>query len=113
MCKSKRSFLAGMQEIGYVEGKNLVVERRYANLKPDSMRNAAAELADMNLDAIVTGCTGSTRAVQHATESTPIVMASVADPVGQGFVKSLSQPGTNVTGRSSQSRELLPKMLEL
>ena len=109
----ERAFLAGMREIGYVEGRNLVVERRYAHLEPDSMRNAATELAEMKLDAIVTGCTGSTRAVQRATESTPIVMASVADPVGQGFVKSLAQPGTNVTGRSSQSRELLPKMLEL
>jgi len=109
----ERSFLAGLRDIGYTEGRNLVVERRYAHLNPDSMRNAAAELAELKLDAIVTGCTGSTRAVQRATGSTPIVMASVADPVGQGFVKSLAQSGTNVTGRSSQSRELLPKMLEL
>lgn len=109
----ERAFLTGMRVIGYVEGTNLVVERRYAHLEPDRMRSAAAELAEMKLDAIVTGCTGSTRAVQRATESTPIVMASVADPVGQGFVKSLAQPGTNVTGRSSQSRALLPKMLEL
>jgi putative ABC transport system substrate-binding protein len=108
-----RAFLTGMRELGYVEGRNLVVERRYARLDPSSMRNVAAELANMNLDAIVAGCTGSTRAVQRATVKTPIVMASVADPVGQGFVKSLAQPGTNVTGRSSQSRELLPKMLEL
>ena len=77
------------------------------------MRRSAAALAALKLDAIVTGCTGSTRAVQHATDRTPIVMASVADPVGQGFVKSLAQPGANVTGRSSQSRALLPKMLEL
>lgn len=109
----ERAFLVGMQELGYVEGENLVVERRYAHLEPVRMRGAATELAQMKLDAIVTGCTGSTRAVQRATESTPIVMASVADPVGQGFVKSLAQPETNVTGRSSQSRALLPKMLEL
>ncbi len=109
----ERAFLAGMRDVGLIEGSNLVVERRYAQLSPDRMRHAATELADLKLDAIVTGCTGSTRAVQRATAMTPIVMASVADPVGQGFVKSLSQPGTNVTGRSSQSRDLLPKMLEL
>lgn len=109
----ERAFLAGMRDVGFVEGGNLVVERRYARLSPERMRNAATELADMKLDAIVTGCTGSTRAVQRATAKTPIIMASVADPVGQGFVNSLGQPGTNVTGRSSQSRELLPKMLEL
>lgn len=109
----ERAFLAGMRDVGFIEGKNLVVERRYAQLDPERMRDAATELAHMKLDAIVTGCTGSTRAVQRATAKTPIVMASVADPVGQGFVKSLGQPGTNVTGRSSQSRDLLPKMLEL
>jgi putative ABC transport system substrate-binding protein len=62
---------------------------------------------------LITGCTGSTRAAMQATTEIPIVMASVADPVGQGFVRNLAQPATNVTGRSSQSRELVPKMLEL
>jgi putative ABC transport system substrate-binding protein len=110
---AEREFMTGMKELGYVEGQNLFVERRYAHLQPKRMASLAGELADLKLDAIVTGCTGSTRAVQRATSSTPIVMASVADPVGQGFVKSISRSGTNVTGRSSQSRELLPKMLEL
>ena len=77
------------------------------------MRGAAAELAQLKLDAVLTGCTGSTRAMQRATQATPIVMASVADPVGQGFVKRLARSETNVTGRSSQSLDLLPKMLEL
>jgi putative ABC transport system substrate-binding protein len=111
--QAERAFLAGMRDIGYEEGRNLVVERRYAHLEPDRMRSAAAELAQMKLDAIVTGCTGSTRAMQRATQATPIVMASVADPVGQGFVKRLARSETNVTGRSSQSLDLLPKMLEL
>jgi putative ABC transport system substrate-binding protein len=110
---AERAFLAGMRELGYEEGKNLVVERRYAHLEPDRMRLAAAELAQLNLDAVLTGCTGSTRAMQRATQTTPIVMASVADPVGQGFVKRLARSGTNVTGRSSQSLDLMPKMLEL
>lgn len=111
--QAERAFLAGMREIGYEEGRNLVVERRYAHLEPERMRGAANELAQMKLDAVVTGCTGSTRAMQRATQATPIVMASVADPVGQGFVKRLARSDTNVTGRSSQSLDLLPKMLEL
>lgn len=109
----EQAFLGGMREAGFVEGRNLTVERRYAHLQPDRMAGHARDLAALNLDAIVTGCTGSTRAVQRATSRIPIVMASVADPVGQGFVRSLAQPGTNVTGRSSQSRALVPKMLEL
>jgi putative ABC transport system substrate-binding protein len=111
--QAEREFLAGLREFGYVEGRNLVVERRYAHLEPQRMSTVARELAGMNLDTIVTGCTGSTRAVQGATTSTPIVMASVADPVGQGFARSLAHSGTNVTGQSSQSRELMPKLLEL
>jgi putative ABC transport system substrate-binding protein len=109
----EQAFLGGMRDAGFVEGRNLTVERRYAHLQPDRMAGHARDLAALNLDAIVTGCTGSTRAVQRATSRIPIVMASVADPVGQGFVRSLAQPGTNVTGRSSQSRALVPKMLEL
>jgi len=110
---AEREFLNGLRDLGYQEGKNLQVERRYAHLQPDRMAALARELADLNLNAIVTGCSGSTRAVQKATHTTPIVMASVSDPVGQGFIRSISQSGNNVTGRSSQSRELLPKMLEL
>jgi putative tryptophan/tyrosine transport system substrate-binding protein len=111
--QAESEFLSGMREMGYVEGKNLLLERRYAHLQPERMAELAKELATMKLDAVITGCTVSTRAMQRATIHTPIVMASVADPVEQGFVQSISRSGTNVTGRSSQSRELLPKMLEL
>ncbi|MGB7988371.1 MAG: ABC transporter substrate-binding protein [Candidatus Methylophosphatis roskildensis] len=111
--EAEREFLAGMRDMGYIEGKNLSVERRYAHLQPERMNASARELAALYLDAVVAGCTNSTRALQRASPSTPIIMASVADPVGQGFVRSLAQSGTNVTGRSSQSRELLPKMIEL
>ena len=107
------SFLTGLRELGYVEGKNLTVERRYAKLRGDQMPSIARELAELRPDVIVTGCTGSTRAAMQATQTIPIVMASVADPVGQGFVRHLARPGTNVTGRSSQSRQLMPKMMEL
>jgi putative tryptophan/tyrosine transport system substrate-binding protein len=111
--QAESEFISGMREMGYVEGKNLLLERRYAHLQPERMAELAKELAAMKLDAVITGCTVSTRAMQRATIHTPIVMASVADPVEQGFVQSISRSGTNVTGRSSQSRELLPKMLEL
>lgn len=109
----ERALLAGFREAGYVEGKNLLLERRYGHLQPSQISQSAQELAGLGLDAIVTGCTGTTRAAQRATATIPIVMASVADPVGQGFVSSLARPGHNVTGRSSQSRVLIPKMLEL
>src|SRR5260370_3119429 len=67
----------------------------------------------MNLEAIVTVCTGTTRAAKGATNSTPIVMLSVPDPVGQGLAASLAHPGANVTGRSSQHFELVPKILQV
>ena len=66
----------------------------------------------MKLDAIVTTCSPSTRAAKQATTSTPIVMAAVSDPVGQGLTASLAKPGQNVTGRASQAEELLAKRLE-
>ena len=107
------SFIAGLRELGYVEGRNLTVDRRYAQLRGDQMLPIAREIVGLRPDIIVTGCTGSTRAAMQATRQIPIVMVSVADPVGQGFVRTLAQPGNNVTGRSSQSRELMPKMMEL
>ncbi|MGA8516137.1 MAG: ABC transporter substrate-binding protein [Burkholderiaceae bacterium] len=107
------ALLAGLRELGYVEGKNLTVDRRYAQLRGDQMLSIASELAGLKPDVIISGCTGSTRAAMQVTQQIPIVIVSVADPVGQGFVRSLARPGTNVTGRSSQSRELMPKMLEL
>jgi putative ABC transport system substrate-binding protein len=107
------ALLAGLRELGYVEGRNLTVDRRYARLRGDQMLPIARELVALHPDLLITGCTGSTRAAMQATSEIPIVMASVADPVGQGFVRNLAQPATNVTGRSSQSRELVPKMLEL
>src|SRR5215813_12964420 len=108
-----RGLVAGLRDHGYIEGKNLIIERRYGHLDPKRYSVAAHELAGMNLDAIVTVCTGTTRAVKDATNSTPIVMLSVPDPVGQGLAASLARPGTNVTGRSSQHFDLVPKMLQL
>ena len=107
------ALIAGLRDLGYVEGKNLTIDRRYAQLRGDQMLPIARELVALRPDIIVTACTGSTRAVMQASQQIPVVMVSVADPVGQGFVQNLAQPGTNATGRSSQSRELMPKMLEL
>ena len=82
----EHELLEGLRERGYVEGKNLVVERRYASGKNwTPIPEGARELSGMKLDAIVTTCSPTTRAAKHATSSTPIVMAAVSDPVGQKF----------------------------
>ena len=109
----EQALLQGLREQGFVEGKNLVLERRYADGRSDRVPEFARELAAMKLDAVVTTCTPSTRAAQQATGSTPIVMAAVADPVGQNLIASLARPGANITGLSSQAEDIMPKMLEL
>ncbi len=109
----EQALLEGLRSKGYVEGRNLVIERRYAEGRRERTPESARELAAMNLDAIVTTCTPSTRAARQATASTPIVMAGVADPVGQRLIASLARPGANITGLSSQAEDILPKMMEL
>lgn len=109
----ERALLEGLREQGYVEGKNLIIERRYANGRNERVPEFARELAEMKLDAVVTTCTPSTRAARQASASTPIVMAAVADPVGQRLIASLAKPGANITGLSSQAEDILPKMMEL
>lgn len=109
----EQALLQGLREQGYVEGKNLVLERRYADGRGERTPEFARELAAMKLDAVVTTCTPSTRAAQQALGSTPIVMAAVADPVGQHLITSLARPGANTTGLSSQAEDIMPKMLEL
>jgi putative ABC transport system substrate-binding protein len=109
----ERQLLLGLNELGFVEGRNLVFERRYAESQPARLPAFAREFAQEPVDVIVTTCTPTTRAARSATDRIPIVMIAVADPVGAAFVKSLAQPGTNITGRSSQSVDIVPKMLEL
>jgi putative ABC transport system substrate-binding protein len=110
----EQELLQGLRERGYVEGKNLIIERRYAGANMSVLSpQYARELAGMKLDAIVTTCSPSTQTAKNATSSTPIVMAAVSDPVGQKIIASLARPGQNVTGLSSQAGELLPKRLEL
>jgi len=111
----ERALLDGMRDEGYVEGKNLVVERRYVDVGDlEQVRAAARELAALKLDAIVSTCSDSTAAAKQATanSSVPVVMAYVSDPVGQGLIVSYSHPGGNVTGVASQAEDTLPKMLQ-
>jgi ABC-type uncharacterized transport system substrate-binding protein len=110
----EQALIRSLAEQGYVEGRNLTIERRYRGTAPRSRMPAlASELAALNLDAVVTTCTPSTMVAKSTITSTPIIMAAVSDPVGQGLIASLARPGGNLTGLSSQSEELLPKMMEL
>jgi len=103
----------GLRELGYVEGKNILIEWRHAEGKLDRLDEFAAEFVHLNVDVIVTAAPSSTRAVKKATSIIPIVMAWDNDPVANGFVSSLAHPGGNVTGLSSLSPEITGKQLEL
>jgi putative ABC transport system substrate-binding protein len=106
-------FVDGLRELGYVEGQNLVIEYRYTNNEPERIPEFAAELARLKLDVIATTGTTETAAAKAATATIPIVMLFVGDPVGAGLVRSLTHPGTNVTGTSMMLPDLGGKRLEL
>jgi len=107
------TFEQKLRELGYVEGKNLVIERRYAEGRYERLPALAAELVGLKVDVILANTTPSARAAKHATRDIPIVMAAVSDPVGAGLVASLARPGGNVTGLSLLNVELTAKRLEL
>ena len=107
------ALVEGLRERGYVEGRNLVIVRRYGELNGTRIRNSAADLAAMQLDSIVTSCTGTTISAARAAPKTPIIMAAIGDPVAAGLVASLARPGGNVTGRASSSIGLTGKRLSL
>jgi putative tryptophan/tyrosine transport system substrate-binding protein len=107
------AFRQGLRELGYVEGKNIVIEWRSAEGKLDRLPALAAELVRLKVDVIVTGGLGATRPANEATNTIPIVMAQDPDPVRNGFVASLARPGGNITGLSTLSPELSGKRLEL
>jgi len=104
---------AGLRELGYVEGKNLVIEYRWAEDKYDRLPELAAELVGLKVDLIVTHGTPGTRAAKQATTAIPIVMAVSGDAVKTGLIASLARPGGNITGTSYFSPELNAKQLEL
>ena len=107
------AFRQGLRELGYVEGKNIVIEWRSAEGKLDRLPALAAELARLKVDIIVTAGPVLTRAAKEATSTIPIVMTFDPDPVGSGFVASLARPGGNITGLSTLSPEISGKQLEL
>ena len=95
------SFREGLRELGYVEGKNIVIEYRCAEENLNRLASLASELVRLKVDVIVTGGGPNTRAAKSATKTIPIVMAQDSDPVGNGFVASLARPGGNITGLSN------------
>jgi putative ABC transport system substrate-binding protein len=107
------AFRQGLRERGYVEGKNIVFEYRYAEGKLDRLPALAAELVRLKVDVILSGGPQSTRAAKEATFTIPIVMGFDNDPVGSGSVASLSRPGGNITGLSTLAPEISGKQLEL
>ncbi len=103
----------GLRDAGYVEGRNLRLEIRTADGRPDLQSEKAAELVRLKVDLIVTFFTPAALAAKHATRDIPIVMAGAGDPVATGLVASLAQPGGNVTGQSSGGAEVASKSVEL
>jgi putative ABC transport system substrate-binding protein len=107
------AFRQGLRELGYVERKNIVIEWRYGQEKPDRVSELAAELVRLKVDVIVSGGNSATQAAKKATNTIPIVMTQSSDPVASGFVASLARPGGNITGLSTLAPEISGKRLEL
>jgi putative ABC transport system substrate-binding protein len=103
----------GLRALGYVEGKNILIEDRYAEGKGERLPDLAAELVQLKVDVIVTSSPSATLAAKKASATIPIVIASANDPVGTGLVSSLAQPGGNITGLSLMVPDLDGKRLEL
>ena len=109
----REALIAGLRELGYVEGRNIITEHRWAEGKYERLPGLAAELVQMKVDVIVAASGPAVRAAQQATTTIPIVMVRTADPVGSGFVASLARPGRNITGLSNINVEVSSKYLEL
>src|SRR5262245_2913705 len=107
------AFRQGLRELGYVEGKNIIIEWRFAEANPDRLSRLAAELVRLPAEIIVTAGPASNRAAKQATATIPIVMGFDDDPVGSGYAASLARPGGNVTGLSTLPAEITGKQLEL
>jgi putative ABC transport system substrate-binding protein len=111
---SSNSFAGGMRELGWIEGRNVVIESRYTEGNVERAPELAAELVRLDPDVIVAASPPLVQAVQRATSSIPVVMFAVADPVGMGFIASLARPGGNITGLTSTVPEgFMGKQLEL
>ena len=106
-------FWREMGKLGWIEGKNITIEYRFAEQKLERLPELAADLVRLKVDLIVTSGNPTPLAAKGATSTIPIVMTSIADPVGAGLVASLARPGGNVTGNSSLAPELNTKRLEI
>jgi len=107
------AFRQGLRDLGFIEGKNIVLEIRGGEAKPERISNLAAELVQLKVDIIVTGGLAATHAAKEATNTIPIVMRYDNDPVRRGVVDSLAHPGGNITGLASITQELNGKRFEL
>jgi putative ABC transport system substrate-binding protein len=107
------AFRQGLRELGYVEGRNVAIEARWAEGKYDRLPGFAAELVRLKVDVIVTYGPPAIQAAKEATGTIPIVMAGIIDPVATGFVASLARPGGNITGQSLMAPELIGKQLQI
>ncbi len=108
-----KEFRQGLRELGYVEGKNIVIEPRFAKGKSDRFPGFAAELVRLKVDVIVTVSNPAARAAKNATTTIPIVMLAAGDPIRRGLVASLARPGGNITGLTNLDSKLHGKRLEL
>src|SRR6266478_637712 len=107
------AFRQGLSELGYVEGRNIFIDYRWAEGTPDRFPALAAELISLRVDVIVTQSNPAVEALQQATRTIPIVVVAMGDPVGSGFVDSIARPGGNITGFSNLAEQLAGKWLEL
>src|SRR5258706_925162 len=107
------AFHQGLRDLGFIEGKNIAIEWRSAEGRPDRVPALAIALARLKIDLLVTAGPAATRPAKEATVTIPIVMAQDTDPVGNGFVASLARPGGNITGLSTLAPELSGKRLEI
>ena len=107
------AFLKGLRELGYVEGRNIIIEWRFAEGKYERLPGLAAELVSLKVDVLMVVNTAVIRAARQATSTIPIVMFTSSDPVGAGFVASLARPGGNITGLSNVVGDIAPKYVEL
>jgi putative tryptophan/tyrosine transport system substrate-binding protein len=107
------AFWQGLRELGYEEGKNIVIEWRYGDGKQDRVSDRAVELVRLKVEVIVTAGAGATRSAKEATVTIPIVMTQDTDPVRNGFVASLARPAGNITGLSRLAPELSGKQVDL
>src|SRR5262245_23005452 len=107
------AFRQGLRDLGYVEGKNIVIEFRSAEGKPDRVPSLVAELVQLKVDVLVSQATGGILAAKQATKTIPIVMVTVQDPIARGLIDSLAHPGGNITGLIRLTSELSGQRLEL